>query len=207
MSLVNQLSDFRQGIRKRCLSFSHIFPQVTCVVGLPSGLLHTDCILIEESSFSLSLSCETPSVLLQPALCPDTLDRDQGCKKSCARYVVPKHLSGQTGNGSPNAKIHDAVESPESSTLFMNHCQSMLTVNLSRGIHISMMSLTVGVCVSYACECRCLQKPGEDVRSPGGGVTGYCKLPTTGAGNRTPASARATGVLSAEHLSSLLPCI
>lgn len=83
----------------------------------------------------------------------------------------------------------------------------MLTVNLSRGIHISMMSLTVGVCVSYACECRCLQKPGEDVRSPGGGVTGYRELPTTGAGNRTPASARATGVLSAEHVSSLLPCI
>lgn len=77
----------------------------------------------------------------------------------------------------------------------------MLTVNLSRGIHISMMSLTVGVCVWYACECRCLQKPGEEFRSPGGGVTGYRELPTTCAGNRTPASARATGVLSAEHLS------
>lgn len=66
-------------------------------------------------------------------------------------------------------------------------CQSMPTLNLSRGLHIHMMAMMVSVCV-WVCahECRCLQKPEEDARSPGDGVTGYCEPPTMDAGNRSP---------------------
>lgn len=59
------------------------------------------------------------------------------------------------------------------------------------------------LCVRSETEYSCLKRPEEDIRSAGAGVSGYCELPSTGAGNLTQVLPKNSKIsLPLSHLAS-----